>query len=681
MSATSRYVCLLLLWPGGLLAQAVPSWAPWIQAPAMARLDASVVSVERSSFCSQNCRYDRYGRGAESAGANPVPARLLYRLPGDDVVLYDDPGAGVVSRLWLTIPDAQVACLDAGLRAKLYFGDVTSPQIDLPLAALFDGSTPPFTAPLTAAAASASGGYVSYVPIAYAHGLRIVISGLDAAGPCSGYVAPRLWYQIDAQHVPSGAVTADFNATDTFALLRAFLAADGGDPWQRGLPAQAQSVTLAPATSVTLAQTSGSGWLAGLRLRVPTDAWPHMDLDIHIDGASAMSMPLSRVFAADPGDPLPPRSPLMGVDADGWLYLWWPMAYRQHISVALVAHGLARSRSVQATLLWDDSAVGSAAGHFHARHKAQCGTGHQHQLTVLDAREQGKLVAVAGRYAAQFGPNANYLEGDTRMRLDASVAPGWQGSGLEDFYNGGFYFSHGTYRQPWSGASAVDVQGESALWRLLLGDAPHYANHLSLLQEAGASPDEPVSLCADTVTYRYAGARALLPAARLQVGATNAAAGFNYHHPAAACAPLTAAFADAGATTRTATVCRYDAGSSHFEFHLPQSSAVLRLRRTVDAGVAGQAARIVINGVTAGYFPPVRRDDVRRWQTQDAPLAPTSAVDLNIDIEPLWGSHGDSGLFTESVYELWAAPGDKIFADGFDPERSTDHAGRFKERE
>lgn len=664
MSAASRYACMLLSWPAVLSAQAIPT--PWLQPQAMARLDASVVSVERSSFCSQDCRYDRYGRGAEPYAANPSPARLLYRLPDDDVVLYDDPGAGVVSRLWLTIPNAQVACLDAGLRVRFYFGVATSPQIDLPLAALFDGSTPPFTAPLTASADHASGGYVSYVPMTYTHGLRIAVSGLDDVGPCSGYAAPRLWYQIDAQHVPPGAVTTDFSMDETFAPLRAFLAAAGDDPWQRGLPAESSSGVLAPAGSITLAHANGSGWLAGLRLRVAADAWPRMDLDIQVDGESSVSMPLSRLFAAAADDALPPRSPLMGVDAAGWLYLWWPMPYRQRISVALKAHGLAHDQPFQADLTWDDSTVGPMAGHFHAQQQQQCTPGVQHQLTLLDAHEQGKLVGMAGRYAARFGPNADYMEGDTRMRIDATVAPGWQGSGLEDFYNGGFYFDHGAYRQPWSGASAVDIQGESAMWRLLLGDAPHYASDFSLLQEAGAAPDAPLSLCADTVTYRYAGPRALLPVARFDVGTSDAVARFNYQHPAATCSVLTAMFADAGATTRTATVCRYSAGSSHFEMHLKQPSAVLRLRRTVDADAGGQAARIVVNGVTAGYFPPLRPDGLRRWQTQDAPLVATSDLDLNISVEPLWGTHGDSGVFTESSYALWAVPSDKIFVDGFD---------------
>ncbi|MDN5923387.1 MAG: DUF2961 domain-containing protein [Xanthomonadales bacterium] len=661
MSILSRWIGLVALWPSTLLAY-VP---PWQDAQAMAQLDASIVSVERSSFCSGQCRYDRYGWGSESSAANPYPQRGLYPFGGTDAVLYDDPGAGVVTRLWLTVPPAQVACLDASLQVHFQFGPPIA-SFDLPLAALFDGSTPPFTAPLTAAADSASGGYVSYVPINYSHGLRIAVSGLDVAGACSGGVAPRLWYQIDAQHLAPDSQTNDFSLNDNFVQLRQFLSATGDDPWQRGLPASALSVMLAPAGSVTLAEDTGSGWLAGLRLHLAPSAFSAIELEIHIDGDSAVSMPLSRLFAADPSDPLPPRSPMLGVDAAGWLYLWWPMPYRQQLQVALIANGLSHNEAIQAQVILDPSAVDAAAGQFRAERQQQCGSGQQHQLTLLESHGQGKLMGLTGRYAAQSGPNPNYLEGDTRLRMDGGIAPAWQGSGLEDFYNGGFYFAHGAYRQPWSGASTVDAQGESAMWRLLLGDAPHYADGLAVWQEAGAAPDQPVDLCADTVTYRYVGQRALVPVQRLQAGAADAQTRYAYQHPAATCANLTAQFADAAATTRSAVVCRYSAGSSHFEMHLQQPAQVLRLHRMVDASVPGQAARIVVNGVSAGYFGPVRADSQRRWQSQDAPLLETSALDLDIDIEPLWGSHGDSGSFTESTYELWATPGDKLFADGFE---------------
>ncbi len=635
----------------------------------MARLDANNVSIEVSSFCSDNCRYDRHGRGGEPPLANPLPDRWLYK-DGGDAVLFDDPGSGVLSRIWLTSGGPTPICLNPAMRLKLYFDGAATPQFDMPLAQVFDGSTPPFTAPLVFDKDQGSGGYASYVPIAYANGLRVAVGGLDESGPCSGATPPLLWYQLDAQRLPPGSVTSNFSVSDTHSDMRAFLAAQGSDPWQRGLPPSSASTLMAPGQVVTLASEDGSGWLAGVQLKVDAAVWSTLRLQIDIDGDTRMSLPLSRAFSVQSQDTVAARSPLFGLDAQGWLYLWWPMPYRHQLAVKLVGTNLVQAVTVQSRVTMDSAPVPSDSGSLHAFANEQCGHGVDHQLDIMSASGSGRLMALSGLYSATTGNDPRYLEGDVRIAMDQRQAPVWQGSGLEDFFNGGFYFNWGApYRQAWSGAGRVDVQGQSSMWRLLLGDAPTFVNGMQLLQEAGASPDEPVSLCADTVAWSYQSPeRSLVPVAQLDVGKASDRMRYDYQLPAVStCSATTAAFADAAATLRTGVVCRHESGQSHFHVQLADAPAVLRLRRTVDAATPGQAARIDINGVTAGWFPPVRPDSVRRWQTQDAPLrVPANTMDFGISIVPLWGKHGDSGSFTASIYELWAPPGDRIFRSGFE---------------
>ena len=636
----------------------------------MARLDANMVSVERSSFCSDNCRYDRSGRGSEPPAANPHPDRWLYLDGNGDAVLYDDPGAGVLSRIWMTTGGPQPACFNPAMRLKLYFGQSATPQVDLPLSQVFDGSTAPFTPPLTFDKNQGSGAYASYVPIPYVQGLRVAVSGLDQPGPCSGSTAPLLWYQMDAQRLPPGAVSTDFSMADNIAALRDFLGADGTDPWQRMLPVTRATTLLAPGQSLNLASASGSGWLAGVQLKLDSAAWSELRVKVGVDGNAAIDLSMSRAFAVDSQDQSPARSALFGLDPAGWLYWWWPIPYRQHLEVTLDGSALTRAVNVQSGVVVDPAPGAAASGRVHALPRQQCGNGDDQQVQVAEARGSGRLLALTGGYAAAEGSDPRYLEGDVRVAMDGHVAPQWHGSGLEDFYNGGFYFDWGrTYNQPWSGAGHVDVQGHSRMWRVLLGDAPVYANGMRLLQEAGASPAEPVALCADTVAWMYRSPRrALVPVMSLDAGSARDRARDQYQlPPGAACAPLTSAFADAADTERSASVCRFDGGSEQFYLHLANPSRALRLRRTVDAAAPGQAARIEVNGATAGFFEPVRPDSVRRWQTQDAPLAvPAGSTDLRIEVIPLWNAHGDGGIFTSSRYELWATPGDHIFSNGFE---------------
>lgn len=665
-------LALAALFPLCAQAQAVSAWRVWESPQAMVRIDASMVPVERSSFCSENCRYDRHGD--EPSPANPRPDRYLYLDAHGDAVFYDDPGAGVITRIWLTSGGPTPTCLDDTLRLKLYYGNATTPAIDLPLKQLFDGSTLPFQPPLSFHKDSGSGGYASYVPIHYANGVRLAIEGLDLVGACSTDSPPqppRLWYQFDAQHLPPGKVTGNFALTDTFPDFTQWLGAEGSDPWSRGLPAQATSHVMAPATQWTIASDTGSGWLAGIRIQTPAVSWANLNLEILVDGEIAASMPLSRLHAVQTGDPVLPRSPLMGLDATDWLYLWWPVPYRQQIQLILRDSGLTGSHTVHVETYWDASTVPADVGRWFASRHHECSMGVDHQQTLLEMAGSGKLMALAGRFDHHGGGNPAYLEGDTRLRFDGAIAPQWQGSGLEDFYNGGFYFDWGRpYRQPWSGASAVDPQGGSAMWRILLADAPVYANGIDLLQEAGASPAEALDVCMDSVAYGYhTDQRALVPLARLEVGNPNDVQRYAYQPaPGASCAVLSAHYADAASTQRSRTVCDASSGSSSFHISLAEQSDTLRLRRVVDAGSPGQAAKIVINGVAAGYFPPARPDSVRRWQEQDAPLAVApGTTELDISIVPLWGAHGDAGSFTESAYELWAVPGDLIYANGFEP--------------
>ncbi len=662
-------VLLVLSCAGSGVAAAAQPWQPWLSPTAMARLDARMLPVEVSSFCSENCRYDRQGRGQEPPAGNPRPDRYLYLDGHGDAVLYDDPGSGVITRLWLTSGGPYPACLDASLRLKLYFGNATTPAIVLPLASLFDGSTAPFQAPLTFNPSTGSGAYASYVPIRYANGIRLAVSGLGQGGPCSNNVPPLLWYQIDAQRLPPGMVTTNFSLADRFPQLIQFLVAQGSDPWSRSLSPQAMSRTLAVGADWSLLSATGTGWLAGLRIKGPAMAWEDLRLEIDIDGRTAANLPLTQLTGVDAADPVPPRSPLMGVDANGWLYLWWPMPWRQQVQVSLKNTG-STSHAVQVALYRDTAEVPADAGYWFAHRHDQCGQGADHQQTLLALDGSGKLMGLRGRFAAANGPDNRYLESDVRLRMDGAISSQWQGSGLEDFYNGGFYFDWGrAYRQPWSGASVVDTSGESAMWRLLLADAPVFGNGIAVLQEAGASPAESLDVCMDSVAVGYHDTeRFLVPVATLDVADPGDRARYRYILGAQEqCAPLAAQFADAAATSRTAGVCRRSSGEAHFRFHLYQPASVFRLRRIVDAASAGQAARIEVNNQLAGWFPPVRPDSVRRWQMQEAALrVPPGVTGLHVSIQPLWGAHGDAGTFTASRYQLWATPADGIFKSGFE---------------
>ncbi len=373
-------------------------------------------------------------------------------------------------------------CIDPAITAKIYLAGANAPALSPPLAALFDGSAAPLQPPLVSDRNSSSGGYVSYVPITYAQGLRITLSDVQGLpNPCipapssdPGY-QHLLWYQLQYHGLPPGTVSSSFIAASIFPGLANFLAHHGDDPWIGGLTALSTTATFAAGDSHVLLAQNGSGWLRGLRLHAPRDAYDNLHLRLTIDGVTSIDLPLSTFFATPITTLTPPRGVLLGEDVSGWLYAWFPMPFRQSLQVTLIADDkLQASVSVDSELSLDNVIVSADAAPFFATQSQQCGVGTD--LALLTQSGAWRIVAISGAYHANGVTDAGYLEGDERVYINAAAQPHWYGTGLEDFFNGGFYFDGGgsgvrEYSQAFSGASHVDISATTNAWRLLPGDS------------------------------------------------------------------------------------------------------------------------------------------------------------------------------------------------------------------
>jgi|GEM_PF-922085 len=651
-------------------------WQVWASPDVLARLDANDLIVETSSRCPGGCRYDRSNPGAESAADNPYPLRWLY-ADGDEVVLLDENGPGALTRLWLTTGFGVSACIDPATRVRFYVDGALVPALDAPLAALFDGTTAPFTPPLVADRTQSSGGYVSRVPIAYTQSLRVALTNAQGTGnPCSADGRRLLWYQLQHHRLAPGMAIASFDGTSDAPAWRAFLAHAGDDPWNGWLAPTTATATLAANATTMLATRSGSGWLRGIRLHLPRAAYAAVSLRVRIDGDVAVDLPLADFFATAMDAQVPARGVLVGEDETGWLYAWFPMPFGSSTSVELHADAsLPSPVVVDANLAFDDAAVPAQAGSFSASLADDCVA--DGSFLFDDVRGAGKIVGVAARYRADGVVDRGYLEGDERAYVDGASAPAWYGTGVEDFFDGGFYFDHGAFAGPLSGATRVDADGGGATsaYRFMLTDALPYAGALRLTQEAGFSPTQPIAACARRVVYAYRRATPLQIAYdAFEIG--DAAAAEAHDHvaaPDAQCQPLSATFEGEPPIPRSALACAGTSGAIRFAFRPGGWNPPLRLRRTFDAGsgspgaIAGSAgARIFVNGTPAGSFAPVASNPVRRWQQQDAPLdVPAGSGTFEIDVVPDVSAHAP--LFGESRWELRGGWRDAIFADGFEP--------------
>ncbi len=667
----------LILAAGSARASGLP-WEVWETPSRLAEIDPRDQVLETSSHCLDGCRYDRSNPGSESD--NLYPERWLYR-DADEAVVFDEPGPGALTRIWVTSGFGGSTCIDPATRVRLYVDGAAMPTLDVALAALFDGSTAPFTPPLVADRLRSSGGQVSRVPIAYAQSLRIALSkaqngGINPCQPAGADPAQRLlWFQMQHHRLAPGTPVTSFMAGADAPAWRAFLSHAGDDPWN-GLPApEIVHSTLAPGAVLTLATRGGPGWLRGIRLRVPRSAYAEIDLRLRFDGIASVDVPLSDFFATATHAQVPARGVLLGEDAAGWLYAWLPMPFRAEASVELAAQAtLPGAVAVDSALSFEDAPVAMQAAPFSATLREECVAGGT--FTLYEQRGAGRLVGISARYRALDGAGRDYLEGDERAYFDDATAPAWHGTGVEDFYDGGFYFDHGAFASPLSGATEVDADGTgtTAVYRLMPGDALAFSSALRVSQEAGPSAADPRAMCVRAVAYAYTRAEAaIVHYDGFEIGDRAGAMAHAYGAPAdAQCGMLASRFEDDAGTQRIALACGRASGPSHFRFRVDAALAPLRLRRTFDAGLgspgsmAGTAGAIVrVNGVVAGAFAPVIANPARRWQQQEIVLADAVVADvLDIEIDPVFSA--GAPLFGESRWDLRGGWKDTLFADGFD---------------
>jgi hypothetical protein len=259
-------------------------------------------------------------------------------------------------------------------------------------------------------------------------------------------------------------------------------------------------------------------------------------------------------------------------------------------------------------------------------------------------------------------PSREVLEGDERVFLDRSNSPAHYGTGVEDFFNGGFYFDQGPYRQPLSGVALhvpgvwPDGEDTTAMLRLMVSDAVPFQSRLRAGLEIG--PTGNVASRARTVVYAYvARDEALTSQDRFVVGDGGSRARHDDVAPAdRTCQSVTSGFDAEPYEPRTLEVCGTALGS-RFVLRRASPAGALRLRRRVDAEVAGQVADVWVNGVLAGTFPFVPRNPARRFLETDLDLPSAVALgtrELRFEVRPR-----PPARLAEISYELLADAADE----------------------
>jgi hypothetical protein len=451
------------------LAQALPAFATCAPSGVETLVDLWHLPMPRAAGArvGQISSYDRTGGNADlGIGSDTAPLLANLGLPvveldfsylyrdGDRFVVFDEVGPGVVWRIWMTGLDGLVGGGLAGDVAVELDGEAV-PRAQLARADLFAGTHAPFLAPLAGDSLVSSGGFYAVVPIPFTQRLRITTS-----------TVPN-WLQITFTRLPPDQAVASFDPSEDTTAAAALLA-KAGDPSTTVEPTEEDELDLAVppgATKGIWTRPAGGGTVVRLELIAPADEDLPTGLRLRgiFDDAAApqIDAPLDDLFGAALG----PGARSIGFGRDGGrYYCYFPMPFREHADLELRNDGVAAFEGWRLRIGTVDTIPLGPLTYLHATANAAHVDADGQDFVLLERTGAGHVVGVvmtAGcgavgqcQLANLPGLDGAHLEGDERIAIDGSRWPQWHGTGLEDFFGGGFYFVRGAFTLPTHGNPA-----------------------------------------------------------------------------------------------------------------------------------------------------------------------------------------------------------------------------------
>ena len=448
-----------------------------------------------------------YDKSGGNEDGNRQWAYLDFNRQARDFVIFDATGPGRLTRFWMT------GWRDPGTLHFQVDGDVT---LETPVADLFAGLVEPFVYPLVGDEEVSSGGFFSYVPFDFSEHLTIRTAAV------SRYIQMQYYLYADEE----SRVREDSRDTvvpiERYPLIRT----TRGNT-HRDVP------TIAPGSTGGLLALSGPGLVERVVLELPLDAvvssgdqklasYPggvaELGLQVYADGVSQpqIDAPLSELFGGSlSGEPV--GAAPVSVESIGdrlRMEFAFPIPFGESIDIRLVnqssspvrlAAFTAEHRVVPeiADLLADRS-----IGHLYAVHRTTDGFTPGHDAEFVDFEGTGRLVGVVLVASSNDPENRRILEGDDRIYIDDATTPQIHGTGTEDFFNGGWYYSFGPFSLPTHGNPEHTVTGRAdhtSQYRYLMSDSVPFYRRLRMTMEHGPTNDEPGSFSSTVLFYAQPG--------------------------------------------------------------------------------------------------------------------------------------------------------------------------------
>ena len=361
-----------------------------------------------------------------------------FRTENEIVTARTITGPGIIYRFWMPHMTAK-----DNFMVHMYFDGEPTPRIDSDSIEILSGSFNYFTAPLVTTAA---GGQVCYEPIHFQTSLRIETENKEHIS-----YAARHYYQYSYLTFPPGTNVASYTGSLTPEQQAARAAVvtlfDNAGQHPAGSSPTAIRLTT-PATSIpagaclTLADLSGPGLIRQLSVRMDAasdDQLHGLKLRVHYDDDTepAIDVNVAHFFGAGDLRALYASLPI-GTDSPDGFYCYWPMPFRRSMLIELCNTTAAPIDVDSGVVEYENQAVAPDSGYLRAHANTSFRVAGEPYHPILLASGCGHYVGNL-LYLEQADPSRRMLEGDEVITVDGTHT--LNGTGLEDAYNGGFYYN------------------------------------------------------------------------------------------------------------------------------------------------------------------------------------------------------------------------------------------------
>ncbi len=381
--------------------------------------------------------YDRTG------GNNDYGFYLRDLEPGWGVIA-EAKGPGYVSRLWFTGEATNQ-------RIRIYIDKQSKPALELTIKE-FCGIIEPFTPPL---AAYENYCYYNYVPIPFAKHIVIAIEKgtIKPDGP------PKHYYQVNIEPLSSICLLESFRfpfSEDNLKILDAVRRR-----WSRYKLGKEMDMTngitgnftekkvIAAGTKMVITNISGPALIKRINLICDENSaenfyepWRSVLLNIYWDERElpSVSVPIGDFFGIVWRKI--PASSIFFNNSGTILQNEFPMPFSKSAKIELINQGNTDFAFSLIPEIDRDFTATNSIGYFHCVwHSSGGGGAIGSPHTVLQVKGEGRY---AGCILSAVSLDKSFwlLEGDEIMAKDDEPTPFWRGTGLEDYFNGGWYYQN-----------------------------------------------------------------------------------------------------------------------------------------------------------------------------------------------------------------------------------------------